>query len=255
MPYALYEGAWKRRATRQLGSSLDAERDPAHAESSSDPNGGPISWISSMLSPLLPDEMIGDQYLQLPITSTVQDYDVDSHSYGIAPGSGNTVQVSQHISTEAHSVDRGSFAALKYTPAGDRTGVYAVSEVSDSGAPGTPSGFADDRYNQGVGAPSDPFARIGKRITRIRDMFIDMHRFEPEMRASVTRNAYSAPAAPAGSGQYLSPFPTLVSSGAGGIGTPDQMVWPERRKTPTGWSEDSEQLATPNAFGLSQWGL
>lgn len=236
-----YTGAWRRTATTQPRVRLVPGPDPQHASPDANPNG--VDWIQSAIAPSLPDDMIGDQYLIPPSPLLLVDADVDTHE-----GTGN------------HAADLGSSDVRLYQPVASRDGGYHVAIIEDTPGMGDSPDTPRQRFEQGVGISQDPYARLGRRIARWRDRYVDMHRWGPEMRPALVKNAYAAVQSPPVSdgNQYTSPTPLVAQFGDYGVGTPDQLIWPVERRSPRPWDEsattDGSELSEA-AYGLGVWGL
>jgi hypothetical protein len=264
-----YSGTWKKTAVTQPDVPLVQAADPSHGftghESVYDPNLNE-NWVDDTLAPGLTSDLLGDQLLQLPTYGGPVDRSTDTGHEG--DGDGQTYPMStltaQDYRGQVMDADLGSVEARRWRPVDARDGAYHVVVLDDVPGDGTP-GTAQNTLRQitGVGAANSPDARVGRKIKRWRDRWIDMHRWDPEERASVLRYAYTAPAKQeqdriTGLGdQYVSPFPTLAMYGAEGIGTPDQFVTPSQRRAPRPWDEamTDNGYATGGDYGLGTWGL
>lgn len=250
-----YSGTWKRQSVTPTTVRLVPDADPEHAVPTDNEQ---ITWVSTVIAPMLPDSMVGDQYLQPPVPVMLVDRDVDdpAHGGGIRPG--DSTYGAQDRRDRVHGEDLGAVDARRWAPTGSRDGSYNVRTLDDTPGMGDSSDWARARYESGVGAASDPHARTGRRIVRWRDRYIDMHRWESGPRATVARQAYTAPqSAPLIGNQYVSPAPLFAQAGQHGIGTPDQFVWPEDRRAPRPWDESGMAATDGNggSYGLTVWGL
>jgi hypothetical protein len=257
---ATYTGAWKRSTIVEPKTRLVQPTDPQHLEP--DPNPGqPRNWVADTLMPSLPDELLGDQLLQLPLlTSGPIDRTPEDHAYGMGRGAAQTTFQSQDERGEWHGDDRGAVEARRYIAAGSRDGSWNVDIIADTNNVGDSPQTVARRNLTGLEHPeNDPYARRAQRIWRWRDRWIDRHMWGAEYRPVRIPNAYTAPAqAPQSNGdQYTSPAPTLAWSGRAGIGSGDQFVTPQERRTPRPWDEPmtTDAIGGTSNFGLGSWGL
>lgn len=260
-----YSGAWKRAVVGRPPVRLKPDADPRHAGTDShdaaDPGAGVAYWQADTIVPAIPPEWMGDQYVQMP---TMQHLAFDAtprdHAEGGGAGWGQSTLAAQDIRTDDHARDFGAVEAREYNPQATREGTHTVVILDDDQNAGNSPGYPQTRYDRGVGVASDPYARVGRRTFRWRDRVIDMHRWDPEGRASAARFAYSAPAQPAmtNGNQYVSASPTLARFGQAGVGTPDQFVAPVQRRSPREWGESVTTDGASNlgeSYGLTSWGL
>lgn len=259
MARARFSGAWGRKSsTPSFEVPLVQERDPEHLEPT--PNvdvvvGDPIWRESAPGAPELPVAWTHDG-MAVPIGGGGP-IDMDPLDPMIGPGAGHgdTVAESQAIRTRWMSKRDGSVEARIWQPAVDRDGAPHVAVIPDVPLDGdSPQTLQLER--SGVGQPNDPFARTGKRIKRWYDRYIDMHRYQVELRPMPVRNAFTAqyqPPVMAGN-QYDSPFPTPAAFRA----TPDATTLPQVRRTPVEWTTPvvgDAYSANLNEAGLPTWGL
>lgn len=258
---AALTGAWARRASTPTPIvPLVTERDPEHINP--DPNidvtvGMPL-WVQVGPAPMLPAEMTGDAVGTPiggggPIDHTPADPNV-----GAAGGNGQTILEAQALRGVQHSQDYGAVAARHYQPAVDRDGAPHLAIIADTPGDGD-SPQTLDLQRTGVGSPTDPYARIGKRIKRWYDRVIDMHRYQVALRPMPIRNAGVAQFQPSGGNtQYDSPWGTPSPMRA----SPDALVQRQVRRTPEDWSTPGADDGTAaqlvgniGSFGLPSWGL
>lgn len=245
-----YTGAWARRAQQLPTVPLVQPTDPRH---SSPVEEQIIDWRQDTPQPALPDDVLGDQGVQYPATGGPLNLTPWDHEAGGPRGNGLTQDQASEVRGHFHSQDEGAVAEHTFNPQAARDGAYHVDIVDDA------QGHGDSpetlQYKQtGVGSPIDPFARTGRRIQRWRDRVIDRHFWEPAMRPSTIRNAYTAPVqqAQANGDQRTSPF------GAGEILYVDQFVTPQERVAPRPWDGPmtTDGLAQGGGdYGLTSWGL
>lgn len=255
-----YSGAWRRNVVNEPKVRLVAPVDPQHL--TPDPNPGqPVNWVSDTIVPALPDELLGDQLLQLPFVHHGPiDNTPEDHAYGMAPGPGMKTLAAQDERMEWHEDDRGAVAARRFISPGSRDGSWNVDIIPDTDNRGDSPTTVALRNLTGLEHPeNDPYARRARRIWRWRDRWIDRHMWGAEYRPLRIPNAYSAPsqAAQSNGDQYTSPAPTLAWSGQAGIGTADQFVVPQERRTPRPWDEPmtGDALGGAANYGLGSWGL
>jgi hypothetical protein len=255
-----YQGTWRRAAVNQSKTRLVPPPDPQHETPDANPNG--VDWEQSVFAPMLPLEMVGDQYLVPPTMVTLVDRDVDTHDpHPCDAGEGPLdTLAAQDLRTAEADRDRGASASRLWTPVKSRDGTFTVTIIPDVPGQGDQPDAPRQRFEQGVGVAQDPYARAGRRIARWRDRWVDMHRWNVEYRPHLVKTAYPALTAPPvpGGNQYNSPAPTEAQFGAAGVGTPDQLVWPVERRAPRPWDEsattDGSELAGAG-YGLTTWGL
>jgi hypothetical protein len=198
--------------------------------------------------------MLGEQYAPAGTVPAVVDRDVSTHD-----GTGRRPAVptlaAQDERTDAHARDLGSVDARRIQPAASRDGSWHVAVIDDVPGEGNSPDYAR-HAESGVGAVRDPHARIGRRIVRWRDRWIDMHRWEPEGRPHVVRTAYHAADVPGGAdlGPRVSPEPLYAR--AGQVVPDDRMVWPVERRSPRPWDEVGLLDGVSSGDGgLTVWGL
>jgi hypothetical protein len=241
--------------------ALVAPLDPQHEDPNPNLVAGQVNWVADTLVPMLPDELIGDQYLQLPVVGGPLDMEPETHTYGVGPGPGLSDEQNRAVMERWHTTDRGAPEARRWQPQAARDGSYSVDVVPDGDGGASPATVAL-RHETGLGEPNDPHARRGYRIQRVRSRWIDRHMWGVAKRPVHLRNAYVDPSQPQEAlGQYVTPFPggTAGWSGRDGMGTtPDQAVMPQERRTPRPWDEGyttDGTVATGAGFGLGSWGL
>lgn len=257
MPTAWRDRPWVVARTAPTSADLQPGPDPQHLDPDPNPVPGQIDWRQDTLVPTLPAELMGDQWLQLPVPGGPLDLEPESHDYGPGAGPGLTEMQSREVMAPWHGADRGAPAARRWQRAPTRDGAYHVNVVADEASEASPSTVAL-RETAGVGVAHDPHARRGYRIQRWRERFIDMHRYGVQKRPVYIRNAYTPPVQPGQVTQYTSPFPTLGWSGQGGIGSPDQWRVAQERRTPRPWDEAMTTDGTLTGGldqGLGRWGL
>lgn len=259
MPRSWHDRPWLVATQQRPWPALVAPRDPQHGTPDANIVPQQLNWVADTLAPTFPDEMIGDQYLQLPVMGGPHDMEPESHAYGVGPGPGLDDAENRIVTGRWHEQDRGATEARRWQPQAARDGSYNVDVVPDEDGFSSPSTVAL-RHETGLGQPNDPHARRGYRIQRFRDRFIDRHMWGVSKRPAYLRNAYVDPGQPRDAlGPYVSPY---VGGGGGsgrhGIGSPDQLVMPQERRTPRPWDEGftTDGTAQQGAeFGLGSWGL
>jgi hypothetical protein len=209
-------------------------------------------WYQDTRVPSLPDVLDGEQGGPGYAGGGPVDLTPWDHGDGGPRGNGLTTEEAQEIRSVYHEIDQGSYAAHTWNVQAARDGEYNVDVVPDMVGDGTSPETLTYQV-QGVGAPTDPYARPGRRIQRWRDRFIDRHFWEASSGPTATRNAYTAPAKAAqGNGnQTTSPYE------ANTIRLTDQFVAPQNRITPRPWDQPittTGDLGT-NEAGLPTWGL
>lgn len=222
---------------------------------------GQVTWVADTLVPSLPDDMMGDQFLQLPLVGGPLDMEPVSHAYGLGVGPGLSDAENRAVTGPWHAEDKGSVQSRRWQATAARDGSYNVDVVPDEAGDTSPQ-TVTLRHVTGVGQPNSPDARTGYRIQRWRDRYIDRHMWGAEKRPVYLRNAYVSPALPAPpaspASQYTSPYPGGGWSGQWGMGTPDQLVMPQERRTPRPWDESATTDPSSRAVadhGLGSWGL
>lgn len=255
-----YTGAWKKRAVARTAAPLVGQRDPEHERPTD--NLAPVDWRSSVIAPDLPPGQLGDQMLQLPTIHGLADATPRSghEGDGYGHGHGDTTRRAQADAHDVHARDLGAVDARKWVPVAARDGKWTAALVDgqrwQGNSPETTSAIADT----GAESALDPWARVPRRVVRWRDRKIDMHRWDAQERAALTKQAYTAPPSPGSLGARMSRAPLYAQAGQDGIGTPDQFVAPVLPRSPRPWSESmttdgAEQPGAATDFGLGAWGL
>lgn len=254
-----YSGAWSRRTQADTVAPLKPGIDPEHLDPTDNPEwvNQPPGWVSTVDSPILPDEMYPMADPPMPTGEGPIDYAPQDHSYGMGFGPGLSVMEAQDLRSYWHSQDDGSYAAGAWQAMVDRDGQPHL-EVTEDGMPGGDSPQTLQYERTGVGQPNDPDARVGKRFKRWYDRYIDYHRYDTDRRPLTPVQAYTAqPQPPVPNGTQLdSPYHTAAT---GYWGPPDRFVAPQMRRVPGDWAEpittDATDSPSPVGFGLTQYGL
>jgi hypothetical protein len=256
MPASWRDRGWAAARRAQPDVPLVPGTDPEHATPGPDEQ---VTWVADTMVATLPPELVGDQLLQLPAIGGPVDR--DPHDPMLGQGGGHyTDAENRAVMGPYHRADPGTVASRRWQPPGSRDGAYHVDVVPDPhpASDGTSPQTLVVREQTGYGTPLDPGARLGQRIQRWRDRWIDRHMWGVEPHPAYVRNAYTGRGVPAGPrSQYSSPYPTNQWSGKGGIGTPDQLVMPTERRVPRPWGEDQTTDPTTGApdQALGSWGL
>lgn len=256
--YSRYASWGRKAATPTPLVPLKPPVDPEHltpTEDDPDRYGNALWQESAPGAPYLPDDMVA-----VPVGSPVGgggpvDHTPEDHSYGVGVSPGLTQAESRALMLPWHEDDQGAVAARQWQPTTDRQpgeGPHAAVLYDTPGDGDSPETLQYERT--GVGQSIDPFARVGKRIKRWWDRYIDMHRYGVEYRPMVIRNAYTGreqPPVPDGT-QLDSPWPTPGPFRA----TADAFVNPQLRRTPSPWDEPltTDGMGT-SELGATVWGL
>jgi hypothetical protein len=251
-----YSGAWVVKSQTRARVALQAPTDPEHLNPTEDLDhpGQQALWVNQAPAPDLPGELFIGQDGQPVVVAGPVDATPDDPNHGVGVGPGLTIRESQELRGTLHSEDFGAVAAHAWDPMVNRDGAPHVEIIDDT--PGEGDSPQTLQYGRtGVGQPNDPYARTGRRIKRWYDRYIDMHRYEVELRPQYLRSAKTvALAQPVPTqNQLTSPYPAFT----GAPGTPDSFVAPQDRRTPGPWdqalvTDGTDQLA---GFGLTSWGL
>lgn len=257
---AAYTGAWTRLTRPSVSVPIVAALDPGHSTPEADPNNpsGPHRWNQDGTAPTL-DPSLASETAADPVLAPGGPVDMTpwNHQDGTGYGSGLDEVQAQAIRAVANQKDVGApLAHTTQVAVIERDGTPHLAELAD--ANGSVDSPETVKINQvtGVGSPYDPNARAGVRNTkRWYDRFIDMHMFVSHPQPDYPAVAYTPSQQPAGTSQYVSPYPTLINTS-----TPDQFVTPQERRTPpvldTGNTTDgTETPVGSDLFGLPSWGL
>lgn len=255
MAYSKY--GWSKAAGPTPAVPLVAPVDPEHLTPTADPDlaTGSQLWVASTPAPTLPDSLTAEPFGTPvggggPIDRTPQD-----PNFGVGSGPALTTLESQDVRGAVMSKDLGAVAARQYQPMIVRDGSRHVAIIGDTVSDGASPQTL--QYKQtGVGQPIDPYARLGKRIKRWMDRYIDFHRYDPAYRPmyQVYASTKAEQPAVAGGNQLVSPFAAFTPYTT----TPDSFVGPQERVTPVPWDQPltSDGIgAGGNQFGLTSWGL
>ncbi len=251
-----YSGAWVRQSTTRPNVPLQAPTDPEHLNPTEgeDHPGQLALWQNQAPAPVLPTVMEGGQYEQPSVPAGPLDMTPADPSFGAGVGPGLTTLEAQEVRGALMGLDLGAYAAHRYMAGVDRDGAPHVQVIDDVDYQGD-SPQTLEYQRSGLGTPNDPFARRGRRIKRWYDRFIDMHRYDVELRPKYSRYAATvATQNPVQNGtQLTSPFPAFVDR----AGTADSFVTPQDRRTPAPWDQAATTDGTGQGsmFGLGSWGL
>lgn len=251
-----YSGAWVLKSQTRPSVALQAPTDPEHLNPTEgeDHPGQAALWQNQAPAPDLPGQMEGGQYLQPPVPGGPVDNTPDDPNFGVGVGPGLTTLEAQEVRGALMSTDLGAYAAHRYAAGVDRDGAPHVQVLDDVPGEGD-SPQTLEHKRTGVGTAGDPYARVGRRIKRWYDRYIDMHRYDVELRPKYQRYATTVDQpqnAVAAGGQLVSPYPAFV----GRVGTPDSFVTPQDRRTPSPWDQAMTTDGTGQAaYGLGSWGL
>jgi hypothetical protein len=251
--YNRYSG-WGKRTEQDPEAPLKPGTDTQHVFPDPTPEwaaGIPPLWVNSAGAPMLPDEILAVQRARVPATGLDLDQTPVSHFYGRGTGPGLTTQEAQDIMGPWHNDDTGVVAYEASVPMvdrDDRAGSPSALIIDDQ--PGYGASPETLRFREeGVGAPYDGgVSRVGRRLQRWRDRYIEMHRYDTERRPVTPKTAYVSQAQPAATnpGQLDSPWPTSTTYYAGPM---DKFVPQVVRRIPR---PSGEPLATDGAYQASE---
>lgn len=254
-----YRGGWARANVPTLEVPLKPPVDPEHLAPHPDVDVPPNAfalWSSTVSSPALDGQVLGDDPYQLPVPGGPVDQTPEDHSFGMAGGNGVTQLQAQQLRAAAQAAGGvyGAYEAHAWEPMVVRDGDPRLAVIPDTAGDGDSPATVELRNRTGVGVASDGGnSRLASRQKRWYDRFIDMHRYPVVFRPMYLRNAKGTPSVPAIAerNQLASPFPRNVFSG-----TRDSFVAPQERRTPVPWDQpithDGADLAEA---ALPSWGL
>lgn len=255
MAYGKY--SWAKSSAPTPAVPLVAAVDPEHLTPTPDPNllVGSQLWVASTPAPTLPDVLTAEPFGTPVGGGGPLDLTPEDPSFGVGVGPGLTTLESQDIRGQLMEQDLGAVAARQYQPMIDRDGTRHVAIIPDTIGDGdSPNTLQYER--SGVGQPIDPYARLGKRIKRWMDRYIDMHRYEVRPRPMYAHYASTVAeqSAVVNGNQLVPPFARFGSMAA----TPDSFVAPQERRSPVPWDQPltTDGIPAPaTGFGLPTWGL
>jgi hypothetical protein len=251
--YDRYSG-WGRRTEQESEAPLKPGTDTQHVYPDPTPEweaGIPPLWVNSAGAPLLPDEVIAAQRARVPATGLDLDQTPVSHFYGRGTGPGLTTQESQDVMGPWHNDDTGVVAYEASVPMVDRDARPGSPHVDfiDYGARGGASPETLRFKEEGIEGPYDGgVSRVGRRMQRWRDRYIDRHTYETERRPVAPKTAYRTQAQPSPDNptQLDSPWPTSATYYAGPM---DKFVPQVVRRLPRPYGEP---LATDGGYQASE---
>lgn len=263
--YARY--SWSRPSSPTPAVPIVAAIDPAHA--TPEPDANPI-WRDGTMAPSLPDTLVGDLGGGPiggggPVDVTPGQHAGHSpdpvgippgrSQFGVGSGPGLSTLESQDVRGDLMGRDLGAVDSRRYQPMTDRTdgsGPWSAVLTDEPGHGDSPAQIQHELT--GVGAPDDPFARTGKRVTRGWSRNIDMHRWPVQYRPMLVKQAKIAqpqPASPVGN-QFTRPYDSAATYNPS---TPDSFVAPMERQSPAPWDAGMTVSTPVNDSGLPVWGL
>ena len=234
-----FSATWNKKPTATNRALVGTAPDPRHSvvsphDAEYNPNApAPDSWVSQVSNPGTVAQVEGED--SLFVTSQgVQggpiDYTPVDHTTGDGVGAGLKPRDAQEQNAEWRETDYNATAARRWIAP---TGVdyHNVAERLQESAPigqmGSPETVA---LHVGTNRDAYPNAVVGHRIHRWRDRVMQRIQLQTDHRPMYTPNAYTATNRPAGSGAYVSPYPSM-----GQVNVLMEKA-PQLRRVPEGWA-------------------